>query len=102
MNDIYNYILHFLLYGNDEAAQHVGYTADKSEWSKYKVVVIPSGHFGKDWVLPDMNSPHAQKLEGHDTWIIDIDIIYNTLFFISRAEELTNKERDEHGRFAAR
>jgi hypothetical protein len=30
------------------------------------------------------------------------DIVYNTFFFISRAEETFNTERDEHDRFAAK
>jgi hypothetical protein len=34
--------------------------------------------------------------------IIRTDIVYSTFFFTSRAEELLNPQRDEHGRFAAR
>ena len=33
--------------------------------------------------------------------VVRNDLIYNTFFFISRAEEVINKQRDEHGRFAA-
>ena len=54
MKSIIDYIIRFLLHGHDEAAQHVGYTADRSQWHNYKVVIPPCGHLGKDWVLPDM------------------------------------------------
>ena len=102
MKNIIDYIIRFLLHGHDEAAQYVGYTADRSLWHNYKVVIPPCGHLAKDWVLPDMESPHIIQAEGSDTLVIDKDIVYNTLFFISRAEELINPQRDEHGRFAAR
>ncbi|MCQ2312808.1 MAG: hypothetical protein MJZ84_05105 [Paludibacteraceae bacterium] len=90
MDEIVAYIIEFLLYGNKEAAKQVGYTADPTKWSRYKVCIQPNGHLGKDWVLPDLSLP-----------ILEQDIIYNTAFFISRAEELINSQRDEHGRFLA-
>ena len=91
MNEIITYIIEFLLYGDKEAAKWVGYTADPTEAKNYKIVITPNGHLGKDIILPDLNSPLSQT-----------DIIYNTFFFLSRAEELINLQRDEHGRFAAR
>lgn len=112
MQDIIQYINTFLLYGNSAAAGMVGYTADESEWSQYRVVVVPNGHMGKDIVLPDLGEvkveaaelqigqSHVEGEEGR--WIIRTDIIYNTFFFISRAEEVINPRRDEHGRFLAK
>ena len=76
------------------------YTADKSEWPNYKVVIIPNDHLGKDIILPDFSNI-APLLEDK-TYIIENDIIYTTFFFISRAEELLTTERDEHGRFNAK
>lgn len=122
MTEIIDYIKSFLLYGSTEAAAMVGYTANEQEWTKYKIVIVPNGHMGKDIVLPSMGNPQAyqrtypQSLpskEGSDkvnandnnngtvVYVVEEDIIYNTFFYISRAEELIAEERDQHGRFAA-
>lgn len=105
MNDIIRYIITFLLYGNDNAAQLVGYTADESQWHNYRVVILPNGHLGKKIVMPDLQAKPSYSAascspSGTCT-VIHTDIVYNTFFFISRAEELINPQRDKHGRFLA-
>ena len=100
MNDIIQYIITFLLYGDSQAAQQVGYTSDKNLWNNYRIVIVPNGHLGAEIVLPDLDEVKVEKQEA--TWVIHTDIIYNTFFFISRAEELINHQRDEHGRFLAK
>ena len=100
IHPIIDYIKQFLLYGNAEAAQRIGYTADEQEWDRCAVVIVPNGFLGNSLVLPDMNRPHMEQRG--KTLIIRTDLIYNTFFFISRAEELLNHQRDEHGRFCAR
>lgn len=106
MDEIIEYIITFLLYGNANAAKQVGYTADEAEWCHYRVVIVPNGQLGKEIVLPDLSEAKGERLEAkgaeHPTWIIHTDIVYNTFFFISRAEELINPQRDEHGRFLAK
>ena len=107
MEDIVQYIIEFLLYGNKEAAQQVGYTVDPTKWSRYKVCIQPNGHLGKDWVLPNLSAEgglSAQRSYSPQDGpvVITTDIIYNTAFFISRAEELIHPQRDEHGRFLAK
>ena len=106
MKEIVDYIIQFLLYGNVEAAKQVGYTADEAEWQNYRVVIVPNGHLGKEIVMPEFSEAKGERLEAkgteHQTWIIRTDIIYNTFFFISRAEEVINTQRDEHGRFLAK
>ena len=106
MKEIVEYIISFLLYGNEDAAKQVGYTADEAEWHNYRVVIVPNGQLGKEIVLPDLSEAKGERLEAkgaeHPTWIIHTDIIYNTFFFISRAEEVINPQRDEHGRFLAK
>ena len=97
---IIDYIKQFLLYGNAEAAQRVGYTAEEQEWEQYPVVIVPNGFLGNSLVLPDMSRPQMEQRG--KTLVIRTDLIYNTFFFISRAEELLNRQRDEHGRFGAR
>ena len=97
---VIDYIKQFLLYGNAEATAQLGYTSDEQEWANYRVVIVPNGHLGKDIVLPDMGRPVIEQ--AGKTCIIRTDLIYNTFFFISRAEELINPQRDEHGRFCAR
>ena len=106
MKEIVDYIIQFLLYGNEEAAKQVGYTADEAEWQNYRVVIVPNEHLGKEIVMPDFREAKGERLEAkgteQPTWIIRTDIVYNTFFFISRAEEVMNTERDEHGRFLAK
>ena len=106
MKEIIDYIIQFLLYGNEQAAKQVGYTADEAEWQNYRVVIVPSGQLGKEIVMPDFSEAKGERLEAkgteQPTWIIRTDIVYNTFFFISRAEELINTQRDEHGRFLAK
>lgn len=100
IRSIIDYIKQFLLYGNAEATQRVGYTADEQEWEQYPVVIVPNGFLGNSLVLPDMSRPQMEQRG--KTLVIRTDLIYNTFFFISRAEELLNRQRDEHGRFCAR
>ena len=106
MKEIIDYIIQFLLYGNEQAAKQVGYTANEEEWQNYRVVIVPSGQLGKEIVMPDFSEAKGERLEAkgteQPTWIIRTDIVYNTFFFISRAEELINAQRDEHGRFLAK
>ena len=105
MNEIIQYIITFLLYGDEEAAKQVGYTADETLWSNYRVVILPNGKLGKEIQLPADNEPstvdHIQ-INDNTVYVVRTDIIYNTFFFISRAEELINPQRDEHGRFLAK
>ena len=100
MNEIIDYILSFLLYGDTEAAKRVGYTDDTALFNQYEVVITPNHHLGKDLVYPDFNGLEIEQVG--KTHIIHTDLVYNTFFFISRAEELLNPQRDEHGRFTAK
>ena len=106
MQAIIDYIITFMLYGNSPAAKQVGYTADESQWEKYRVVIVPNGQLGKEIIMPHLDELQVEQLEAPDDqptrWIIRTDMVYNTFFFISRAEELINPQRDEHGRFAAK
>lgn len=113
MKEIVDYIIQFLLYGNEEAAKQVGYTANEAEWQNYRVVIVPNGHLGKEIVMPELDRCAVERYavvggsaspedEAITRYIIRTDIVYNTFFFISRAEELINTQRDEHGRFAAK
>ena len=106
MQAIIDYIITFLLYGNSPAVKQVGYTADESQWEKYRVVIVPNGLLGKEIIMPHLDELQVEQLEAADDqptrWIIRTDMVYNTFFFISRAEELINTQRDEHGRFAAK
>ena len=113
MKEIVDYIIQFLLYGNEEAAKQVGYTANEAEWQNYRVVIVPNGHLGKEIVMPELDRCAVERYavvggsaspedEAITRYIIRTDIVYNTFFFISRAEELINTQRDEHGRFLAK
>lgn len=123
MDEIIDYIKTFLTYGNEQAARHVGYTANEADWQHYKVVIIPGKNIltgeRREWTEPHLTSlPQAEKQgEFYDefgdkmggTWVIREDIIYNTLYLISLAGEAHLNElreedaeraewTDEHGR----
>ncbi|MBQ2520292.1 MAG: hypothetical protein II540_03280, partial [Paludibacteraceae bacterium] len=101
LEDIIQYILTWLCYGDEEAAARVAYTADEKALEDHDVIIVPNGKLGNSIVLPDMgNVVVEQPAKGKA--IIRTDIVYNTFFFISRAEETFNTERDEHDRFIAR
>ena len=104
MNEIIQYIISFLLYGNENATNLVGYTSDQTQWENYRVVVVPNGKFGKEIILPDLQEVQLESilLDDKCVYVIHTDIIYNTFFFISRAEEIINSQRDHHGRFLAK
>ena len=101
MNDIIDYILTWLCYGNAEAAKRVAYSADPQALDTHDVLIVPCGHLGKDIVLPDMVGPVVEQTS-EGKYIIRTDIVYTAFFFISRAEELLNPQRDQHKRFLAR
>lgn len=86
MKDIEKYIIEFLLYGNKDAVSRVHLSAPV------------------DWTLryPDISLlPTIERIDEEQV-VVSPNLIYNTFFFISRAEELLNPQRDEHGRFAAK
>ena len=101
MNTCVNYLLSWLCYGDEEAAKRVAYTADESALETHDIIIVPNGHLGKELILPELTKPVVEQ-PSKDKWIIRTDIVYSTFFFTSRAEELINPKRDEHGRFAAR
>jgi len=101
MKEIIDYIITWLCYGDEEAAQRVAYTADESALETHDVIIVPGGLLGKEIVYPELKKPIVeQPIKGKT--IIRTDIVYTTFFFSSRAEELINPQRDEHDRFAAK
>lgn len=100
MKEIINYIITWLCYGDEEAAKRVAYTADERALEDHDVLIVPNGKLGHFIALPDMGTVKVEQ-PAKGKAIIRTDIVYNTFFFISRAEESFNTERDEHGRFAA-
>ena len=100
LNEIVDYIITWLCYGDNEAAKRVAYTADEKELETHDVIIVPNRKLGRTIVLPDMGKVVVEQPAKGKT-IIRTDIVYNTFFFISRAEETFNTERDEHNRFTA-
>ena len=117
MNQIIEYILHFLL-GDEipsEIVSLIGYNSNKEEFHRYKIVIMPSTFFSpevygtKDSLpkLPLQIWEEAPILFGDaltenvdDTLVLHADLIASTYFLISRYEEMIRPEnRDVHGRF---
>lgn len=116
MQQIFDYILSFLLDTRLEAGW-VGYTSDRTEWKKFKVVIIPSAFFKGEVYGTDKSYPQLPLKTIDDVPIlfgepsvsrtqnqifVKADIVASTYFLISRYEELIVKERDENKRFAAK
>ena len=100
-DQIVNYLINWLCYNDEQLAKRVAYTADEKELETHDVLIVPNGSLGNRIVLPDMGKVVVETpVKGKA--IIRTDILYNAFFFISRAEETFNTERDEHNRFAAR
>ncbi len=111
------YIIRFLL-GNSytpELAKQIGYTSNKTEFHKYKLIITPSNFFEPDVygtpkslpALPLQTLEHVPILygssrivENENYKIIDADIIASAYFLLSRYEEyIKPSQRDAHGRF---
>ena len=101
MEEIVNYLITWLCYGDAEAAKRVAYTDDEKALETHDVIIVPNGHLGKDLIVPELKKPEVEQPR-KDKSIIRTDIVYAAFFFTSRAEELLVAKRDEHGRFAAR
>ena len=101
LQETVKYILTWLCYGDSEAAARVAYTADEKALENHDVIIVPNGHLGYSIVLPEMDRVRVEQ-PAKGKAIIRTDIVYNTFFFASRAEETFNTERDEHDRFAAK
>lgn len=117
MTEIIEYIIHFLL-GEEvspEISSMVGYTTNKDEFHKYKIVILPSNFFspeiyGTSESLPQLplqlweeapilfGNPVVEQEENRR--ILHADLIASTYFLISRYEEMVRRnKRDVHGRF---
>ena len=100
LDEVIEYIITWLCYGDEEAAKRVAYTADEKALEDHDVIIVPNGNFGNHICLPDMSKVVVEQ-PAKGKAIIRTDIVYNTFFFISRAEETYNTERDNHDRFLA-
>jgi len=100
-DQIVNYILTWLCYGDEEAAKRIAYTDDEKALETHDIIIVPNGHLGKDLIVPELKKPVVEQ-PAKDKTIIRTDIVYAVFFFTSRAEELINDRRDGHNRFAAK
>ncbi len=96
-----NYILQFLLGTTDFPP--IGYTNNPNEFNSYKLVIIPCEKLNPS-PFPEIDGLPIlfgnNRIERvNDTIIVHADLIFATYFLISRSEEKTTTDRDEHGRF---
>lgn len=117
MNHTLHYLIRFLL-GEDvseDIAAAIGYTADRNQYARYRVVIVPSGFFDSQMygkpaslpVLPLQEIAGIPLLFGSpkeewagETWVVHADIIASAYFLITRYEEMLKRNiRDAHGRF---
>ncbi len=115
MQKVIDYIIQFLI-RDEHNAHHVGYCTDKTQWPKYKVVIVPSNFFDSNvyGTQNSMPSLPLQEIEGipllygspridriDDTIVCYADFIASSYFLLSRYEEFINPNtnRDSHGRY---
>ncbi len=119
MCEVVDYIIRFLLKGNDALAARVGYTADVAQFSRYSVVIVPSEFFGESLFGKPCSEPQlplaeiagvpilfgAPRIERlGDTLVVYADVVASAFFLLSRYEEtlFPTEHRDAHGRFLGR
>ena len=103
MEQTLQYLISFLLYGNEQAVSLVGYTTDPEEAKNYKINIRPSdnsplAHPERTW---DDFYPEIKQVLHQRTITAETDILSVACFLISRAEEIVVQDRDQHGRFLA-
>lgn len=116
MNELIDYLLQFLC-GEEQGENWklIGYTNNPEQYSRYKVVIQPSGFFeegiyGTEATLPAIPLRQWEDIPilfGQDSTeiqdgclIIHADLIAGSYFLLSRYEEMIRpKVRDTHGRF---
>lgn len=116
LDNIIKYIILFLIGDeNKELLNHIGYTADKSQYEKYSLVIKPSNFFSTNIFLTKASIPSLplRYIEGipilfgnpsmyyeKRTLILEADLIASAFFLLSRYEEVISEEnKDLHGRF---
>ena len=117
MEAVISYIIRFLLgeaYA-DSFSKWIGYTSNPQEFSKYRIVIIPSPFFNPDVYGTALSMPQLplNEIEGipllfgspqtewrENTCITHADIIASSYFLLTRYEEIIKRDkRDKHGRF---
>lgn len=119
MRETIEYIIRFLLHGNDDLLCRVGYTRDTALFPQYDVVILPSPFFDDEVygtlqsepVLPLptigdtpilFGSPEIEQVGS--TKVVHADLVASAYFLISRYEEYLHPDqhRDAHGRFSGK
>lgn len=117
MNEIYKYIIRFLMGDNvpSKILNTIGYTSDEAEFDRYKVVIKKSDFFNEDiygtpasipkvpleqWEETPILFGENRTEQINNTLVIHADIVAGTYFLISRYEEMVRRDiRDMHSRF---
>ena len=119
MRETIDYIIRFLLHGNDDLLCRVGYTRDTALFPQYDVVILPSPFFDDEVygtpqsepVLPLPTIGDTPILFGSSTIeqvgstkVVHADLVASAYFLISRYEEYLHpdRHRDAHGRFSGK
>ena len=119
MRETIEYIIRFLLHGNDDLLCRVGYTRDTALFPQYDVVILPSPFFddkvyGTPQSEPELPLPtigDTPILFGSSTIeqvgstkVVHADLVASAYFLISRYEEYLHpdRHRDAHGRFSGK
>jgi hypothetical protein len=117
MSEIIDYIIRFMLGGDvrENITRLIGYTSDKSKFSDYKIVIVPSDFFNENTYGTKQSIPTfpLKNIEGlpflfgnenieyeENTTVVYADLVASAYFLLTRYEEIVKPDvRDEHGRF---
>ena len=111
MQSTIRYLISFLV-RDDNAAGQVGYTSDEAQYTRYSVVIKPSGWLSQVGCPLQARRPEVFDFEGSpvlfgaprlyrkgDTVVVEADWVASSYYLLTRYEELQCEERDAHGRY---
>lgn len=113
------YIIKFLLRGNEELSPLVCYTCEPEKYPHCKLIIKPSGFFSSEDYLTERSLPKLplQKVDGVELLygepvvevregrvFVEADLVASSFFLLSRYEEVASSadKFDQHGRFSGK
>ena len=74
VNEIVDYIITWLCYGDSDLAKRVAYTKDEKALEDHDVIIVPNGNLGNHIVLPEMDKVRVEQ-PAKNKAIIRTDIV---------------------------
>ncbi len=119
LEQLVEYIIKFLLRGNEELSSLVCYTHEPEKYPHGKLFIKPSGFFSSEDYLTESSLPKLplQRVDGVELLygkplvevregrvLVEADLVASSFFLLSRYEEVASSadKFDQHGRFSGK